>query len=288
MIMKKTERKVVMQGFRGSYHEIAARRYFGADVEVVPCLNFDEMFKMMEMDRTLSGIVAIENTVSGSILPNYTLIKDSGTFVSGECKLRISMNLLAYPGQSIDDILEVRSHPLALLQCKDFFNNYPTISLIDSVDTALSAKEISETGLLGSGVVASKLAAELYGLEMLAEGIESNTRNFTRFLILEPKGDNSKREHKFMDGINKASIVFKLPHRKGTLVELLSGFSENGCSLTTIQSNPIIGVEWEYLFFADMLFDNYERYQKAIEKASTLCREFGIIGEYKEGKVFMD
>jgi prephenate dehydratase len=288
MIMKKTGRKVVMQGFRGSYHEIAARRYFGAEVEVAPCLTFDEMFKMMEMDKTLSGIVAIENTVSGSILPNYTLIKDSGTFVSGECKLRISMNLLAFPGQVIDDIIEVRSHQLALLQCKDFFTSYPSIRLIDSVDTALSAKEISETGLLGSGVVASKLAADLYGLEILAEGIESNKRNFTRFLILEPKGDNSIRELKVRDGINKASIVFKLPHRKGTLVELLSVFSENGCSLTTIQSNPILGSEWEYLFYADMLFESYDQYQKAIAKASPLCSELGIIGEYMEGKVFMD
>ncbi len=277
-----------MQGFRGSYHEIAARRYFGAEVDVVPCLTFDEMFKMMEIDRSLSGIVAIENTVSGSILPNYTLIRDSGTFVSGECKLRISMNLLAFPGQVIDDILEVRSHPLALLQCKDFFNNYPSISLIDSPDTALSAKEISETGLLGSGVVASKLAAELYGLTIMAEGIESNKRNYTRFLILEPKGDVNKMKVADIEGINKASIVFKLPHRKGTLVELLSVFSDLGCSLTTIQSNPIIGIEWEYLFYADMVFDSYEQFKKAIEKASPLCSELGIIGEYKEGKVYMD
>ncbi len=277
-----------MQGFRGSYHEIAARRYFGADVDVVPCLTFEEMFKMMEMDSSLSGIIAIENTLSGSILPNYTLIKDSGTFVSGECKLRISMNLLAFPGQVIDDILEVRSHPLALLQCKDFFNNHPSVRLIDSVDTALSAKEISETGLLGSGVVASKLAAELYGLQILAEEIESNKRNFTRFLILEPKGEIGRRGHLVTDGINKASIVFKLPHRKGSLVALLSAFSENGCSLTTIQSNPIIGHEWEYLFYADMLFENYKQYLTAIEQASVLCSELGIIGEYKEGKVFLD
>jgi len=277
-----------MQGFRGSYHEIAARRYFGAEVDVVPCLTFDEMFKMMEMDRSLSGIVAIENTVSGSILPNYTLIKDSGIFVSGECKLRISMNLLAFPGQVIDDILEVRSHPLALLQCKDFFSNFPSVRLIDSADTALSAKEISETGLLGSGVVASKFAAELYGLEVLAEGIESNKRNFTRFLILEPKDNISKMDLSARVGLNKASIVFKLPHRKGTLVELLSAFSKNGCSLTTIQSNPIIGHEWEYLFYADMLFNDYKQYMKAIEQASPLCTELGIIGEYAEGKVFLD
>lgn len=277
-----------MQGFRGSYHEIAARRYFGADVDVVPCLTFDEMFKMMEADNSLSGIVAIENTVSGSILPNYTLIKDSGTFVSGECKLRISMNLLAYPGQEIVDILEVRSHPLALLQCRDFFNNYPTIRLIDSVDTALSAKEISETELKGSGVVASKLAAELYGLEIIAAGIESNKRNFTRFLILDPKSNKSNREGVDRDKINKASIVFKLPHRKGTLVELLSVFSKNGCNLTTIQSNPILGSEWEYLFYADMMFDSYQNYLKAIEQASPHCSELGIIGEYPEGEVFTD
>lgn len=277
-----------MQGFRGSYHEIAARRYFGADVDVVPCLTFDEMFKMMEADTALSGIVAIENTVSGSILPNYTLIKNSGTFVSGECKLRISMNLLAYPGQDIDDIQEVRSHPLALLQCRDFFYNYPSIRLIDSVDTALSAKEISETELKGSGVVASKLSAELYGLEIIAAGIESNKRNFTRFLILDPKGNTSQREVERTDKTNKASIVFKLPHMKGTLVKLLSIFSENGCNLTTIQSNPILGSEWEYLFYADMIFDNYQYYLKAIEQASPHCSELGILGEYAEGEVFMD
>ncbi|MBE0676600.1 MAG: prephenate dehydratase [Bacteroidales bacterium] len=286
--MKKTKQKVVIQGFRGSYHEIAALRYFGPDIEVVPSLTFEEMFKMMAADKELSGIIAIENTVSGSILPNYTLIKNSGNYVTGECKLKISMNLMACPGQFIDDILEVRSHPLALMQCHDYFDDFPSIRLIDSVDTALSAKEISETGLKGAAVVASKLAAELYGLEIIASGIESNKRNFTRFLIIDRKGGTEAAKTDARDGINKASVAFKLPHRKGSLVELLSVFAKNDCSLTSIQSNPIIGSEWEYLFYADMVFPDYQKYRRAIDEGSPLCNELAIIGEYKEGKVFYD
>jgi len=286
--MKETKRKVVIQGFRGSYHEIAARRYFGDEIEVVPSLTFEEMFRMMEADGELSGVAAIENTVSGSILPNYTLIKNSGTFVTGECKLRISMNLLAYPGQVIEDILEVRSHPLALLQCSDFFKNYPSIRLIDSVDTALSAKEISEIGFMGAGVVASKLAAELYGLEVLAEGVESDKCNYTRFLILESRNSQKTSTRSGANTINKASIVFKLPHKRGTLVKLLSVFAANGCNLSTIQSNPVIGSEWEYLFYADLVFDSYTDYRKAVEEAAPHCVEIAIIGEYQTGEVFND
>jgi prephenate dehydratase len=287
-MIKMKKRRVVIQGFRGSYHEIAAKKYFGTEIEIVPSLTFEEMFKMIEQDKELSGVVAIENTVSGSILPNYTLISNSGTIVSGECKLRISMHLLAYPGQEISDILEVRSHPLALLQCRDFFVDYPSIRLIDSADTALSAKEISETRLQGAGVVASRLAGELYGLECIAENIESNKSNFTRFMIIEAGDKMAVHGLKDRDIINKASIVFRLPHERGTLVKVLSVFASNGCSLTMIQSNPVIGSEWEYLFYADIVFDKYSLYRHAVDLAVPLCSELVIIGEYREGMVYYD
>lgn len=302
--MKNEKKRVVMQGFRGSYHEIAARRFFGPEIEIVPSLTFNELFSMLASDRTLSGIVAIENTVAGSILPNYELIRESGCFVSGELKLRINLNLLACPGQKIDDILEVMSHPLALLECRDFFREYPSIKLIESADTALSAKEISEMGLMGAGVVASKLAAELYGLEVIREGIESNNLNYTRFLILEhdevtgtrsdgykaKDGDKDKAGDKAgdKDKITKASIAFKLPNSKGTLVSVLSVFANNGCNLTAIQSNPIPGRAWEYLFYTDLVFNNHAEFSRAVEQALPLCNELRVIGEYPEGAVYND
>jgi prephenate dehydratase len=284
--MKNEKKRVVMQGFRGSYHEIAARRYFGPEIEIVSSLTFNDLFSMLASDRSLSGIVAIENTVAGSILPNYELIRESGYFVSGEVKLRINLNLLACPGQKMDDILEVMSHPLALVQCREFFREYPSIRLTESADTALSAKEISETGLKGAGVVASKLAAELYGLEVLSEGIESNKRNYTRFLILEPDENPGGRKHALSGRITKASIAFKLPNRKGTLVSVLSVFANNGCNLTAIQSNPIPGRAWEYLFYTDLVFKSYRGFSRAVEQALPLCNELRVIGEYPEGEVF--
>ncbi|MBM3420639.1 MAG: prephenate dehydratase [Bacteroidetes bacterium] len=284
--MESSRQKVLIQGFRGSYHEIAARSYFGDAIEVVPALTFDEIFRMLNVDGSLYGVVAIENTVSGSILPNYSLLNDSGVYISGEIKLRVSLNLLALPGQEPDDIAEVRSQALALSQCRDFFLKYPDIKLIESADTALSAKEISECGLRGAGVVGSSLAADLYGLEILAAGIESNKRNYTRFLVLDTASEPGSHDNAGMAGINKSSVVFRLPHRKGSLVEVLSLFSVGDCNLTTVQSAPLIGSEWEYLFYVDMTFEKYASYRKAVGKASSLCTEFKIIGEYREGDVF--
>ncbi|MDX9929210.1 MAG: prephenate dehydratase [Bacteroidales bacterium] len=284
--MKTERRRVVIQGFRGSYHEIAASKYFGSNIEIIPTLAFDEMFRMLERDNTLSCVFAIENTVSGSILSNYTMLKQAGLFVTGECSLRISLNLLAFPGQSIGDVLEVRSHPLALVQCRDFFDSHPGIRLIESADTALSAKEISESRLMGAGVIASRLAAKLYGLEVIEEEIASDIRNFTRFLIIEPAGRHTDRKAGGEMLINKASVVFSLPHRKGSLVELLSVFADRDCNLTTLQSTPIVGSEWEYLFYADMVFSSYEQYMHALEEAGKLCHELTIIGEYREGNIY--
>lgn len=284
--MENRKRKVLIQGFRGSYHEMAARRYFRDEVEIIPTLTFDELFRLMQYDSSLYGIVAIENSVSGSILPNYNLINDSGFFIRGEVKMRVALNLLAYPGQDISDIYEVRSQALALMQCREFFTEYPDVRMIESADTALSAKEVSELGMPGVGVVASSLAAELYGLDILASGIESNSRNYTRFLILESVRDETLRSSQEQAKVNKASVVIRLPHRKGSLVEVLSVFSSGECNLTTVQSTPLIGQEWEYLFYVDMTFDNYRKFRSAVEKASSVCSEIRVLGEYSEGEVF--
>lgn len=284
--MEKRRRKVLIQGFRGSYHEMAARRYFKGEMEIMPTLTFDELFRLMQYDRSLYGIVAIENSVSGSILPNYNLINDTGVLILGEVKIRVSLNLLACQGQDISDIYEVRSQALALMQCREFFIKYPDIRLIESADTALSAKEVSELRMPGVGVVASSLAAELYGLNVLASGIESNSRNYTRFLILGPGQEPEKGNLKAQSQVNKASLVIRLPHSKGSLVEVLSVFSSRGCNLTTVQSTPIIGREWEYLFYVDMTFDDYLLFRSAVDKASMVCSEIRVLGEYFEGEVF--
>lgn len=299
--MENKRRKVLIQGFRGSYHEMAARRYFNGDIEIIPTLSFDELFRLMLYDQSLTGIVAIENSVSGSILPNYNLINDSGFTITGEVKLRVSLNLLACRGQDIGDIYEVRSQALALMQCREFFAGYPDIRLIESADTALSAKEVSELNLPGTGVVASSLAAELYGLDILASGIESNSRNYTRFFILGagvttesgsyvPENGNLlglKDSGKSNESVvNKSTIVIRLPHRQGSLVEVLSVFSSMGCNLTTVQSTPLIGREWEYLFYVDLTFEDYRLYRSAVEKASAISSGIKVLGEYSEGEVF--
>jgi prephenate dehydratase len=284
--MKNTKRKVLIQGFRGSYHEMAARRYFRDEMEIIPTLTFDELFRLMQYDSSLFGIVAIENSVSGSILPNYNLINESGFFIRGEVKMRVALNLLAYPSQDISDIYEVRSQSLALMQCREFFTKYPDIKMIESADTALSAKEVSELKMPGVGVVASSLAAELYGLDILAPGIESNSRNYTRFLVLESVRDEAPGVSNEQADVNKASVVIRLPHRKGSLVEVLSVFSSGECNLTTVQSTPLIGREWEYLFYVDMTFESHRKFQSAVEKASAVCSEIRVLGEYFEGEVF--
>ena len=279
-------RKVLIQGFRGSYHEMAARRYFNYEIEILPTLTFDELFRLIQYDSGLYGVVAIENSVSGSILPNYNLISESGAVIRGEVKMRVALNLLAYPGQDISDIYEIRSQSLALMQCREFFTGYPDLKMIESADTALSAKEVSELRMPGVGVVASSLAAELYGLDILASGIESNSRNYTRFLILEAGQGESVTDTGKKSDINKASLVIRLPHKKGSLVEVLSVFSSGDCNLTTVQSTPIIGREWEYLFYVDLTFEDYSRYRAALEKATSVCSDIKVLGEYSEGEVF--
>ncbi|MCW1734670.1 prephenate dehydratase [Anaerorudis cellulosivorans] len=276
-------KRVAIQGVQGAYHEIAARKYFdGEELEIVPCLTFRDIFIEAKKDPSLIGIMAIENTIAGSLLPNHDLLKMSEMQIAGECKLRISHALAALPGQSIADIKEVMSHPIALMQCQDYLDTLPGIKIVENDDTALAAKEIHDGGLKRCAAICSTLAAEMYGLQILASGIETNKRNFTRFLILAQKEmlpEVQKDNH-----INKSSLVFVLPHTEGSLSRVLTILSFYGINLTRIQSLPIIGREWEYQFYIDLTFSDYERYRQSIDAILPLIGNLKILGEYREDK----
>ncbi len=273
--------RIAIQGGFGAFHEIAATHYFNdCEIEVMPNNTFKDLMKSLRKRQADYGIMAIENSLAGSILPNYNLIKDSSMHIVGEIYLRIRQNLVALKGQKINDLTEVFSHPMAILQCQIFFDRYPEIKLIDSIDTALSAKMIREENLIGKGAIASNLAAKKFGLEILASGIETNKMNYTRFLIL--KEDNGYLVDTAR--INKASIHFALAHRIGSLSKILSILSYYDINLSKIQSLPIMGRDWEYQFYVDVIFDNYEWYKKSIEAIRPFTSELGILGEYEKGK----
>jgi len=280
-------KKVAIQGVSGAFHEIAAREFFeGEEIEILPCITFKDLFKALADDESLLGIVAIENTIAGSLLQNHNLLKESGCLVVGEHKLRIEHCLVALPGQRIDDIGEVYSHPIALMQCEDFLDSHRHIKAIESEDTALSAKEIADKRILGRAAICSSLAAEKYGLEIIAKGIETNKRNFTRFLIIaEPKMAKEMIEGKKLD---KGSLVFTLPHEEGSLAKVLSILSFYHVNLTKIQSLPIIGEEWKYQFYINLTFTDYTRYRQSLEAIIPLTKDFQILGEYKEAQTPVD
>lgn len=274
-------KKVAIQGVSGAFHEIAAREFFrGEEIDILPCNTFKELFQSLADDDSLLGIVAIENTIAGSLLQNHNLLRESGCMIIGEHKLRIEHNLAVLPGQKIEDIDEVYSHPIALMQCEDFLDGHRHIKAIESEDTALSAKDIADNKLTRRGAICSSLAAEKYGLEIIAKGIETNKRNFTRFLIIaEPK-----LAEELTKGVvlNKSSLVFTLPHEEGSLAKVLSILSFYHVNLTKIQSLPIIGEEWKYQFYINLTFNDYTRYRQSLEAIIPLTKDFQILGEYKE------
>lgn len=282
---------MAIQGVSGANHEIAAREFFSDyDVEVVPCMTFEELFRRVGEERDLYGICAFENTLVGSIQSNYTLLKDSGLEVIGEYKLRIRHNLMAMPGVEIDEIAEVHSHPMALMQCKAFFAAYPKIRLIETEDTALSAKEVAERGDRHVAAIAPSIAAELYGLNILRQGIETNKKNFTRFLVVNQDGMLDRDELLCQNRINRASIVFSLPQagEVGSLSKVLTVLAFYGVNMTKIQSNPVVGHEWEYIFYVDLSFRNYTRYVQSISAVRPLCAALRILGEYEVGRQSSD
>jgi len=273
-------KKVAIQGVSGAFHEIAARQYFdGEEIEILPCITFKDLFKALAADETLLGIIAIENTIAGSLLQNHNLLRESGCMIVGEHKLRIEHNLAALPGQCLQDLDEVYSHPIALMQCEDFLDSHRHMKAIESEDTALSAKEIADHTILRRAAICSSLAAEKYGLEIIAKGIETNKRNFTRFLLIaEPSLAGI-----MVNGtlLNKSSLVFTLPHEEGSLAKVLSILSFYHVNLTKIQSLPIIGREWEYQFYINLTFDDYTRYRQSLDAIRPLTKDFQLLGEYK-------
>ena len=274
--------KVTIQGVAGCFHDAAAREYFaGREVETVPFDTFRDMFDAIEGDASLVGIVAIENTIAGSLLQNHEMLRQSNLRIIGEHKKRISHVLAALPGQTIDGLREVNSHPMALMQCEQYLRRHPNLKMIEHFDTAGSAKEIAENKLTGHAAVCGDYAARLYGLEILESGIETNRRNFTRFLIVANPLLASEIGPTEKD-VNKASIVFTLPHTGGALSKVLTILSFYDMNLSKIQSMPIIGREWEYRFYVDLTFSSVVRYHQAIDAVRPLTNELMTLGEYTE------
>jgi len=272
-------KKIAIQGGYGAFHEIAAYQYFkDEEIEILPRNTFRDMVSALKNQKSDFGIMAIENSLAGSILPNYSLIIDTNMHIVGEIFLRIKQNLVALKGVKLKDIKEVYSHPMAILQCQQFFDLHPGIRLIESIDTAISAKEIAEKKLADTGAISSHLAAKKYGLEILAESIETNKMNYTRFLILSENGKKIPVEQ-----ISKASIYFSLAHRIGSLSKILSILSYYDINLAKIQSMPIIGRDWEYKFYVDVEINNYDMYIKSLEAIRPFTADLGILGEYEKG-----
>ena len=271
-------KRIAIQGVKGCFHEQAARMFYDEHGHIVPdiveCLTFDELYMSMDACRADAAVMAIENTVSGGLLPNFELLRKYDRKIKGEVFLRIQQNLMALPGQKIEDIKEVRTHYMAINQTREFFKDYPWIRLVESEDTAKSAADVAAEGLKGVGAVASSLAAELYGLEMLAESIETYKQNFTRFLILDDSLEVDKEK------VNKATMCFTLPHTPGSLAHVLTILSFYGMNLTRIQSLPIPGQEWQYFFYVDIKFDDYVRYGQALAAVRPLMEDLNVLGEY--------
>ena len=275
--------QVGIQGGAGSFHEIVSLFHFGKNCNNVAFESFDKLVDSVEANRLDAGFMAIENTVAGSLLPNYALLENKSTKITGEILLRIEQNLMVLPNQTIDDIKEVHSHPMALQQCADFFKQYPHIKLIESDDTANSAKRIAEQNLNSVAAIASIRAADLFGLKVINRGIETNKRNFTRFLIISNNKDLQTKYHDDTK-INKASISFSLPHEKGSLSSVLSIFAFYNINLTKIQSIPLIGKEWEYHFIVDLAFENKKIFEQSFNAIKPLLSEFQIYGVYEKAK----
>ncbi|TVQ17203.1 MAG: prephenate dehydratase, partial [Bacteroidetes bacterium] len=271
--------RVAIQGVAGAFHDMAAKEYFTCHTAtIIPCDTFKEAFDAVKENRADTAMVAIENSLAGSLLPNYSLLKNSGLAIAGEIYLRIEQHFMALPGQSIEEITEVQSHPLAIIQCDEFLEPMRKrgVKIIDSVDTALSAKRIAEQNLKGVAALASGLAARMYKLQILAESVETNKRNFTRFMALAPeKLARSLQKESGMQN-NKASLSFTLPHQTGSLSQVLSMLAFYKLNLTKIQSAPIIGKEWEYIFYIDLLFEDYDMYTKALDAVRPIIDQLQI------------
>lgn len=271
-------KRVSIQGYEGSFHQIAAQEFLGKDVEVIPCATFREVVKIASNPKeSTGGCMAIENSIAGSILPNYTLLQKSKLKITGEIYLQIHQNLMVNSGISLDDICEVHSHPMALLQCMNYLEKHPSWKLVETEDTALSAKHLHQHRSKHVAVIASKLAAELFKLNLIAPKIQSNKNNYTRFLFVEPIANKN-------DEANKASINFYTDHSRGSLAKVITKIAEGGINLSKLQSVPIPEQEWKYSFHADMEFDTIDQYENVMQKIEPITESLTVLGVYKKGK----
>jgi len=273
-------KKVTIQGYEGSFHQVAARQFFGKNVEVIPCATFREVVRIGEDAKASDGgVMAIENSIAGSILPNYNLLQKSKLQVIGEVFLSISQNLLVYPGVKLEEIKEVHSHPMAILQCLDYLENQDW-KLVETEDTALSAKHLREHKSKHTAAIAGKFAAQLYELDVIGPDIHTLKNNITRFLIMVP----AKQKVEIADA-DKASIYFQTDHSKGILSKILAKIAQGGANLSKLQSKPIPGSTFKYGFYADIEFEQKKQLDKLLVDLKLMTNSFKVFGLYKKGKV---
>ncbi len=272
--------KVAIQGINGSFHQQVANNYFGNSIEIVECKTFNDVAKNLSNDKVDYGIMAIENSIAGALIPNYALIDTADFNILGEYFLKISLNVMALPGQTIKDISEIHSHPIALLQCAKFLEKHKHIKVIESSDTAITAKKIHQEKLKGIAAVAGPTAASVYGLEILAPEVQSVESSVTRFVVLEK--NKTEIDKKL---INKASIKFELDDTPGSLATILNVMNNCKLNLTKIQSMPIVERPFQYSFFVDAVFEKYKHFEKAKSVLEIMTTHFKVLGEYKNEKL---
>ena len=272
--------KVAIQGYEGSFHDIVAREYFGGEIVIVPCDTFKEVATLVERGEVERGVMAIENSIAGSILPNYRLLQNDNLQVAGEAILTIRQNLLTLPGVQLEDIREVHSHHMALMQCDEFLENHRW-RLVETEDTALSAKQLAADGDTSRAVVASRLAAELFGLEVKVADIHTIKNNYTRFMILK------RHDHTIPPDADKASLYFSARHEQGSLLRVLREMGSNAVNLTKLQSYPIPSEPWHYMFHVDMEFDSVYEWVRVLDRLQEVAQSVHVYGVYKRGREFV-
>lgn len=279
----KRKTKLIIQGFPGSFHDEAAKMYFGnSRIELIPAKSFNELAVRLEQDSEINyGVMAIENSIAGSILQNYKILRERNFWISGEVFMRISHHLMALPGQHLNDIREARSHPMAIYQCYDFFDKNPQIALVEREDTALAAMEIAESGAMGVAAIGSKVAAELYGLEIISGFIETSKVNYTRFVIVSRDGEYSS-----LGGANKASIYLRVSHEKGSLLKVIQKIADHNINISKLQSFPVLGEIDTYYFHLDLEFDHLSQYEHCIEDLRSVSFDLDELGIYKKATIY--
>lgn len=270
-----TKKRVAIQGIKASFHEEAAFKFFGSDIETIECNSFKETFQKVKAGEADYIVMAIENSIAGSLLPNYTLLKEYNYPVVGEVYLHIQLHLMGLPGIKFEDIKNVTSHPIAIRQCGEFLDDYPQLKVTESNDTAACAKRIKDEKLKDTAAIANTLAAELYGLEILEKRIETNKKNYTRFLILSSHEEEIKNP-------NKASVSFQVKDEMGILAKILNVLVEHEINMSKIQSMPVIGKRNEFTFYIDLEWKSTGNYDAAIRKLLRLTSNFNIMGEYRK------